>query len=136
MPFQTCYYPILFLYATFLLTASAAPADTQITQPSLIISNGLLLPYSSVVNGSNGLNVTSLGKEVGYKYHVPHSSTTLELFWGFPADWRSLSETISAAKGLVEAAIDDGEQGSIPTSRDPFEEDLGYGVCILCSSDT
>ena len=127
MPFSTCL--LLILHTSFINTIFAAPADSQIEQPSLIASNGLLLPHTSV-NRSTTLNVTSLRDNIDFEYRVPHSPTTLDIRWGFSADWRSLTETVRAAQVYVDAAIDHGHHGFLPPKDDPYREDLGYGVRI------
>ena len=75
-------------------------------------------------------NITYLVEDSGIKYHVPDTLTTLYFYLGFPCKEAGMRSTINSARAYCEQHLEQGGDGPLPRSEDPFHEDLGYGAAI------
>ena len=121
---------LAFIALNFMSTTSSAPTTSSASSHNTTAGRNLFIP---VWNGSTKpftLNLTSLRKDVGIRYDVPHTLTTLYFHLGFPIDSNSMRNTVRSARRYCKAQVEAGSEGPLPWDEDPFVEDLGWGAAI------
>ena len=76
------------------------------------------------------LNVTHQEEDLGIKFHVPHTSIYLYFDLGFRCEEEGIRSTIISARSYCAQHLAQKGDVPLPSSEDPFHEDLGYGAAI------
>lgn len=141
MPFPTCCFGLVdpsmagFQYLCLLVLVQYTLVPTVLSAPYLPTSNLTsshlnILPHVSSPITVQPLNITDLVEDSGIEYHVPNTITTLYFHLGFPCKEAGVHSTINSARIYCEQKLEQGGDGPLPKSEDPFHEDLGYGAAI------
>ena len=105
----------------------------------LIVSNDVTespgsLPRLILPTESSSLNITESQTVVNGNITIPNASLILHFNLGFAINGTALRYTLVGVRDFCADMIASGATGELPLSRDPFDEDYGYGVRIVISS--